>query len=130
MRLLLIACTTVLLHGCATAAPWDIFWPTRQGVVTSNYLGELSFDRPANGMYHSLMDTKAEKALIPVRKMYLEAVRLAAKGETDIIDSGASLLSNGLWVGLTALLGGGALFVPRPGEKALIREAELKPPPE
>jgi len=121
---------TFCLVGCSTAGPLDIIWPTRQGGVTSNYLGHLNYDAPANFLYHSLADTKIEGQLIKVRQMELEALRMAAKGETAIIDSSASLMANALYGVITAVLVGAGYMAPRPQEKAKI-EAALKtsPPP-
>ena len=120
---------TLCLVGCASASPLDILWPTRQGGVTSNYLGHLNYEGKANFMYHSLADTKIEGQLIKVRTMELEALRIAAKGETAIINASASLMSNAVYGGLTALLVAAGVMVPRPQERGLVQEALHKRPP-
>ena len=120
---------TFCLVGCASAGPLDIFWPTRQGAVTSNYLGHLNYDGNANFLYHSLADTKIEKELIQIRTMELQALKIAAKGETDIINTSASLMSNAVWGGITALLVGAGVMIPRPQEKGKVVEALHKTPP-
>ena len=67
MKLLIPLILLVSLAGCA-ATPVDIFIPTSKGIVTEEVLGHLNPTKPANMMYHSLADTKAEKALLDIRK--------------------------------------------------------------
>jgi hypothetical protein len=101
----------------------DIFIPTRRGVVTKEYLGHLAYDKPANLMYHSLVDTKAERELIKIRKKELIGMEVAASGESALIDSGASVVSDGLWMGLTGLLGVAGIMIPTPGTRARVEAA-------
>ena len=118
-----------LLCGCASASPIDILIPTtKPSVATTEYLGHLTPAGYANGMYHSLIDTKIEKGLIPVRKMELQGLHLAAKGETELIDYFGSKFSNGIYGGITALLVACGYMAPRPQEKAKVAEALLKSP--
>ena len=129
MKLLAIL---LLVTGCASASPIDIFIPTkRPSPAYDEYMGHLN---PTNGyksnrMFHSLSDTKLEKAMVNVRKMELEGLRYAAKGETELIDAMGSKISNGLWMGITALLATTGIMLPRPQEKGKIAEALNKPPP-
>lgn len=121
----------LLVSGCASASPIDIAIPTaKPSIATTEYLGHLAPKGYANGLYHSLIDTKIESALVPVRKMELQGLHMAAKGETDVIEAIGSKFSNGIWGGATALLIAAGYMTPRPQEKSKISEALNADPPE
>lgn len=132
MKLVFVFFLFFCICGCASASPLDLFVPTRKpSAATTEYLGHLLPTNavPANKMYHSLIDTKIEKALVPVRKMELQGLHFAAKGETEIIDAMGSKFSNGIWGGITAILVATGYMTPRPKEKAKITEALYSAPP-
>jgi len=117
-------CCAILFVGCANASPLDPLWPARRpSPATTEYLGHLYQTNNVNGMYHSLSDIKITKALVPIRKMELQGLYYAAKGETELIDATTSAMSNGAWLGISALLGAAGIMVPRPQEKHRVREA-------
>ena len=128
MRFILILAGVLMVSGCATASPIDFLIPTKKpSEATTEYLGHLYPDYKTNRLYHSLSDTKFEKAMVPIRKMELQGLYYAAKGELDFIDMAGSAASNGVW-GLL-LVGAGALglTIPTPGTKSKI-DAALKTP--
>lgn len=131
MKSLLIFFLFLSVCGCVVASPLDPLIPTsKPSEATTEYLGHLTPARPVNGLFHSLSDTKIEKALVPVRKMELEGLYFAAKGETEIIDAMGTRFSNGVWGGITGLLVAAGYLAPRPQEKAKVAEAlQTKPPP-
>ncbi len=131
MKLLLSAIPVIfLVVGCAHGTPIDILIPTKKpSPVTVKYLDELYPDYKANRMYHSLADTKFEKAMIPLRKMQLEGMYLAAKGEVGVIDAAGSAMSKGAWAAIIAGVGLAGWQLPRPQEKLKVLEAEHRPPP-
>ena len=129
MKLLLLL--TVLVAGCASAGPLDLLTPTkRPSGAYREYMGHLYTTNTANGVYHSLVDTTFEKNMVNVRKMELEGLRFAAKGETELIEGIGKMMSNGAWAGLSALLIAGGIALPAPGTKAKIQEAGQTDPNE
>lgn len=130
MKAILLSLATLSLVGCAAGSPIDFLIPTpRPSVATEEYLGHLYYTNDVNRMYHSLSDTKIEKALVPIRKMELQGLFLAAKGETEIIEQMGSKVSNGLWVGVMALAGLAGWQLPSPREKGNVTAALHKQPP-
>ena len=129
-KFLFISCCTLLVSGCA-ATPIDFLIPTKKpSVVTQEYLGSLyTTNRVSNMMYHSLSDTKYEKAMIPVRKVVLEGLYYGAKAEIDTIDKIGTATSNGVWGLIVAGAGLMGWQIPRPQEKAKVTEALYKDPP-
>ena len=126
----LVICIVLLVSGCASGTPLDIIIPTpKPSPVYTEYMGNLNYTNNANHLYHSLVDTKREKAMLVPRKMELQGLELAAKGEMDIIESAGDRLSNGLYGTLVALAGILGWQLPRPGEKAKVLEALHKEPP-
>ena len=128
-HLLLIA-TIFSICGCSVASPLDIITPARNpSSVTIDYMGHLYPTNHANGMYFSTVDAKVVKAMLPLRQMELKTAYYVAKGEIDLIEQSSSALSNGLWAGLSAVLIGAGVMVPRPQEKAKVVQALHTPPP-
>jgi len=128
--ILAAVCGAILFVGCANASPLDPLWPARRpSPATTEYLGHLYQTNTVNGMYHSLSDIKIAKALVPIRKMELQGLYYAAKGETELIDATTSAMSNGAWIGISALLGAAGIMIPSPREKGKVLEALHKPPP-
>ena len=126
----LILLPILFLVGCASATPFDIIVPTRKpSIATSEYLGHLYPTNYANGMYHSLVDTKVEKAMVPLRDAELKGLKIVAQGELEFYEKMGDATSVGLWglagVALTAL----GWQIPRPQEKAKVVEALHKKPP-
>ena len=122
-----------VICGCANGSPIDLFIPTkRPSPAYDEYMGHLypTNGFKANKMYHSLVDTKLEKALVDVRKMELEGLRYAAKGETELIERIGTSLSNGIWAGITAILTATGIMLPRPAEKGKIAVAGNMEPSE
>lgn len=130
---ILLIAASFMLCGCASASPLDWVLPTRKpSLATTEYLGHLYRTNYVNGVYHSLTDTKIEKAMVGIRKMELQGLHYAAKGETELLDAMYSKVSDGAWAGLLGALSltglGAGVLIPRPGEKARIKEAGMTPP--
>ena len=124
MKTLSLLLIIAALSGCAGASPIDFLIPTRKPTpATEEYLGHLYSTNNVNRMYHSLSDTKFEKALVPLRKAELEGLAMVAKGELDFIDAVGTMASNGVYGAIVAVAGMVGLNLPRPKEKALIAEA-------
>lgn len=120
-----------VLPGCASASPIDFLVPAkRPSPATEEYLGHLyQTNYVANGLYYSVSDAKMHKAFVPVRRMELEGLHAAAKGEMEIIDAIGSKLSNGIWGGLMGIAALAGWQLPSPREKAKVTEALYKAPP-
>lgn len=126
--LLLLAVLSVT--GCALATPVDIFIPSRRSSgATKEYLGHLYPTNNANGWYYSLVDAKLVRELVPIRKMELQGLYLAAKGETELIEAAGTATSNMAWAAITGILTATGIMIPRPQEKAKVVEALHKPVP-
>jgi len=121
--------TLILSAGCASATPIDFLIPTKApSEATTEYLGHLYPDYKSNKLYHSLSDTKFEKAMVPIRKMELQGLYYAAKGELDFIDMVGSKMSGAAWTGISALLLAAGIAVPKPGTQAKIDKAKSEFP--
>lgn len=128
MKFLLIP--LLLLVGCANGSPLDVLIPARRpSSATTEYMGHLYSTNAVNGLYYSVSDAKLNKALVPIRKMELQGLYFAAKGETELLEAMGSALSNGIWAGVTTLLVGAGIMVPRPQEGKKVAEALHKAPP-
>ena len=127
---ILFLLVAMALCGCAAASPLDPLVPAKKpSAATTEYLGHLCPTNYCNGMYYSLSDAKMAKALVPVRKMELQGLYLAAKGEMDVIGAMGSQASNVAWGGITAILAACGVMIPRPQEKHKVEAALHKKPP-
>ena len=117
---------TVLITGCATASPVDFLVPTRQLPATQEFLGKAS--PPKAFLYHSLADTKIEKAMLKARlEIYKGQYELARVGN-EVVVTMADPLSNLAWGAILLLLTSLGIAVPKPGTAAKITEAgNMKP---
>lgn len=127
----LVLITILALTGCASATPIDILIPTRKpSAATQEYLGHLYQTNNANRLYHSLVDTKVEKAMIPLRNAELKGLKIVAQGEIELYERMGDATSKGVWGGIIALAGLAGWQIPRPQEKGKVTEALHKQPPE
>lgn len=125
----LLGLCSVLVAGCASASPIDFLIPTPVVPATTNYLGHVTPPK-MNGMYHSLRDSKNEKALLAVRKVELDALYQVADNSNGLVIAAINPISTGLWALILAGAASIGLITPKPGTAAKIREAGLKDPEE
>jgi hypothetical protein len=128
MRFIFILAGVLMVGGCASASPIDFLIPTPTMGVTTNYLGHITPPK-MNRFYHSLRDTKNEKAMLPVRKAELDTLYEISRVGNGLVEATYDPVSNGAWALL--LLGAGALglTIPTPGTKSKIEAALKSPPP-
>jgi len=130
MKKLILILPVLVIAGCVTASPIDLLVPARRPVLAQDYMGHLFLDKPANFMYYSLTDLKANKALLPVRKKELEAAYYVVKGELDVTIAPLNMVSNVAWAAITMALASAGIMIPKPGTSARIQTAGLQDPDE
>jgi len=127
-KMIFVVC--LVLTGCSSASPLDILIPARRpSPATTEYLGHLYQTNAVSGLYYSVSDAKLYKALVPVRKMELQGLYFAAKGETELLEMMGSAVSNGIWGAVVAGVGLLGWQIPRPQEGKKVAEALHKQPP-
>ena len=121
----------LFLAGCASATPIDFLIPTPKPSHPSQmFLGDLYSTNKVNKMYHSLADTKREKAMVPLADALMTGYKIVAQAELEYYDKVGTNASNGLWGLIVAGAGLMGWQIPRPQEKAKVTEALHKQPPQ
>lgn len=131
MKKLLLILPVMLIVGCASGSPIDFLIPARRpSPATTEYLGHLYQTNNVNSLYYSVSDAQINKQLVPIRKMELQGLYYAAKGETELLEGMGSMTSNLIWGAVVGAVGLAGWQIPRPQEKAKVIEALHTPKPE
>jgi hypothetical protein len=125
-KLIFVAC--LVLTGCASGTPIDFIWPTVKDNATDKVLGD---DAPKASFvpWHTLADSKAEKAAIDPKIQEWIARGELAKKNTGQVVSQNNAISVGLWGVIVAGVGLLGWQIPRPQEGKKVVEALHKQPP-